>query len=155
MLVFVQLVSSISDLHRPVFNLLAEPEQFHGYGPKKVLDQEIELIHDLKPVEVAQSEGEKFKYEHGDKCDICTGDSDQWFVKFKKGARVLVPKAFTFGCLVAGQIPTGWDAGRYGIPRDIIAQTDRAILWALVCTAEALKMSGITDPYELYKYFYP
>jgi hypothetical protein len=53
MLVFVQLVSSISDLHRPVFNLLAEPEQFHGYGPKKVLNQEIELIHDLEPVEVA------------------------------------------------------------------------------------------------------
>jgi len=29
-------------------------------------------------------------------------------------------------------------AGRYGIPADIIAQADRATLWALVCTAEAL-----------------
>lgn len=104
---------------------------------------------------MAQSEAEKFKYEHGDKCDIWTGEGDQWFVKFKKGARVLVPKAFTFSRTVAGQIPTGWDAGRYGIPPDIIAQTDRATLWALVCTAEALNMSGITDPYELYKYFHP
>ncbi|EGN98830.1 hypothetical protein SERLA73DRAFT_168429 [Serpula lacrymans var. lacrymans S7.3] len=135
---------------------LIEPELFRGYDPKKkVFNQEIELIHDLEPIEVAQSEAEKFKYEHGDKCDIWTGEGDQWFVKFKKGARVFVPKAFKFSRLVAGQIPTGWDAGRYGIPADIIAQTDRATLWALVCTAEALNMSGITDPYELYKFFHP
>lgn len=76
-------------------------------------------------------------------------------VKFKKGARVLVPKAVRFDRLVAGQIPTGWDAGRYGIPADIVAQTDRTALWALVCTAEALIMSGVTDPYELYKYVHP
>ncbi|KAG2063626.1 alpha subunit of fatty acid synthetase, partial [Suillus decipiens] len=43
----------------------------------------------------------------------------------------------------------------YGISPDIIAQTDRATLWALVCTAEALNVSGITDPYKLYKYFHP
>ncbi|KAH7884386.1 hypothetical protein F5I97DRAFT_1968464 [Phlebopus sp. FC_14] len=135
---------------------LIEPELFRGYDPKKkVFNQEIELIHDLEPIEVAQSEAEKFKYEHGEKCDIWNAEGDQWFVKFKKGARVFVPKAFRFSRLVAGQIPTGWDAGRYGIPADIIAQTDRATLWALVCTAEALNMSGITDPYELYKYFHP
>ncbi|KAH7913599.1 hypothetical protein BJ138DRAFT_606981 [Hygrophoropsis aurantiaca] len=135
---------------------LIEPELFRGYDPKKkVFNQEIELIHDLEPIEVAQSEAEKFKFEHGDKCDIWNGEGDQWFVKFKKGARVFVPKAFQFSRLVAGQIPTGWDAGRYGIPADIVAQTDRATLWALVCTAEALNMSGITDPYELYKHFHP
>ncbi|KAF8843701.1 hypothetical protein BDN67DRAFT_963867 [Paxillus ammoniavirescens] len=135
---------------------LIEPELFRGYDPKKkVFNQEVELIHDLEPIEVAQSEAEKFKYEHGDKCDIWTATGDQWFVKFKKGARVLVPKAFRFSRLVAGQIPTGWDAGRYGIPPDIVAQTDRATLWALVCTAEALNMSGITDPYELYNHLHP
>ena len=67
----------------------------------------------------------------------------------------MVPKAFRFNRLVAGQIPTGWDAGRYGIPDDIIVQTDRATLWALVCAAEALNMSGITDPYELYQHMHP
>jgi fatty acid synthase subunit alpha len=66
-----------------------------------------------------------------------------------------VPKAFEFNRTVAAQIPTGWDAGRYGIPPDIVAQTDRVTLWALVCTAEALNMSGITDPYELYKHMHP
>ncbi|KAL0953237.1 hypothetical protein HGRIS_004490 [Hohenbuehelia grisea] len=135
---------------------LIEPELFRGYDPnKKVFNQEVELIHDLEAIEVAESEAQKFKLQHGDKCDIWANDSGSWFVKFKKGACVFVPKAFKFSRTVAGQIPTGWHAGRYGIPDDIIAQTDRATLWALVCTAEALNTSGITDPYELYKHMHP
>ncbi|KAF9532470.1 fatty acid synthase [Crepidotus variabilis] len=135
---------------------LIEPELFRGYDPKKkVFNQEIELLHDLEPIEVSESEAEKFKFQHGDKCDIWAGEGGQWFAKFKKGAMVFVPKAFSFSRTVAGQIPTGWNAGRYGIPEDIIAQTDRSALWALVCTAEALNASGITDPYELYKHMHP
>lgn len=76
-------------------------------------------------------------------------------MKFKKGCRIYVPKAVSFNRLVAGQIPTGWSAGRYGIPPDIVAQTDRTTLWALVCAAEALTMSGITDAYELYQHVHP
>lgn len=117
--------------------------------------QEVELIHDLEAIEVDAAEAEKFKYEHGDKCDIWAGEGGQWFVKFKKGVRVIVTKAFKFSRTVAGQIPTGWDAGRYGIPADIVAQVDRLTLWALVSTAEALIQSGITDPYELYKHVHP
>ena len=133
-----------------------EPELFRGYDPKKkVFNQEIELLHDLEPFEASEVDAEKFKYEHGEKCDIWAGEGDQWFVKFKKGARVLIPKAFQFNRLVGGQIPTGWDAGRYGIPADIIAQVDRCALWTLVCAAEALNMSGITDPYELYQHMHP
>ncbi|KAF7374647.1 Fatty acid synthase subunit alpha [Mycena sanguinolenta] len=135
---------------------LIEPELFRGYDPKKkVFNQEIELIHDLEPIEVAESEAHKFKLQHGDKCDVWAGEGGQWFFKLKKGALVFVPKSFSFSRTVAGQIPTGWHAGRYGIPDDIIAQADRATLWALVCTAEALNMSGITDPYELYKHIHP
>lgn len=135
---------------------MTEPELFRGYDPKKkVFHQEIELIHDLEPFEAAEAEAHKYKHEHGDKCDIWAGEGDQWFVKFKKGARIFVPKAVRFNRLVAGQIPTGWDAGRYGIPADIVAQTDRTTLWALVCAAEALNMSGIIDPYELYQHVHP
>ncbi|KAK2463415.1 hypothetical protein APHAL10511_004501 [Amanita phalloides] len=135
---------------------LIEPELFRGYDPKKkVFNQEIELTHDLEPIEVAESEAQKLKLQHGDKCDIWAGEEGQWFAKLKKGACIFVPKAFSFSRTVAGQIPTGWDAGRYGIPEDIIAQTDRATLWALVCTADALNNSGITDPYELYEHIHP
>ena len=69
-------------------------------------NQRVELICSLEPIEVAKSEAEKFKYEHAEKCDIWAGEGDQWSVKFKKGLRVFVPKAFWFGsCLVAGQVP--------------------------------------------------
>jgi fatty acid synthase subunit alpha len=136
--------------------VISEPELFNGYDPKrKGFNQEIELTHDLEPLEVSEVEAAKFKLEHGDKVDAWVRESGEWAVKFKKGARILVPKAVHFDRLVAGQIPTGWHAGRYGIPDDIVAQTDRTALWALVCTAEALIMAGITDPYELYKYVHP
>lgn len=134
----------------------AEPELWRGYDPKKkVFHQEVELVHDLEPMEVSEADAKKFKNEHGAKCDIWTGEGGEWFVKFKKGSRILVPKAFEFSRHVAGQIPTGWEAGRYGIPDDIASQVDRVTHWALACTAEALNMSGITDPYELYKYMHP
>ncbi|KIJ51487.1 hypothetical protein M422DRAFT_203704 [Sphaerobolus stellatus SS14] len=135
---------------------LIEPELNKGYDPKKkVFLQEIELTHDLEAIEISESEARKFKLQHGDKCDIWSKDGEQYYAKFKKGALIKVPKAFHFSTLVAGQIPTGWSAGRYGIPEDIVAQTDRTALWALVSAAEALIMSGVTDPYELYKYVHP
>ena len=140
-------VLSVS-IKRPFITLILlcalEPELFHGYNPsKKIFNQEVELICDLEPIEVSDSEAQKFKMHHGDKCDIWAGEGDQWFAKFKKGACVFIPNVFKFSRTMAGQIPTGWEAGRYGIPEDIIAQTDHATLWALVCTAEALNNGSI------------
>ncbi|KAJ7197322.1 hypothetical protein B0H12DRAFT_1294649 [Mycena haematopus] len=118
-------------------------------------DKDVKGQYQKDILEHAGSEAHKFKLQHGDKCDVWAGEGGQWFFKLKKGALVFVPKSFAFSRTVAGQIPTGWHAGRYGIPDDIIAQTDQATLWALVCTAEAPNMSGITDPYELYKHIHP
>lgn len=115
----------------------------------------MQLTHDLEPLEVGEEEARKFKAEHGEKCDIWPREDGQWFAKFKEGARVFVPKAFRFNRTVAGQLPTGWHAGRFGIPDDIITQTDRVTLWALVSAAEALINSGIADPYELYQHMHP
>ncbi|KAI7955320.1 hypothetical protein MJO28_005720 [Puccinia striiformis f. sp. tritici] len=132
-----------------------EPELFRGYDPKrKGYTQEIELNHDLEAIETSRADAEKFKLQHGDKVDVYF-DGDKCFIRFKKNAKIMIPKAVRFDRLVAGQIPTGWDARVFGIPDDIIAQVDRTSLWALVCTAEALMMAGITDPYELYKYIHP
>ena len=135
---------------------LIEPELFNGYDPeRKVFHQEVELNHDLEPLEVSTEDASRFKREQGDKVDVWAQESGEWFVKFKKGARVFIPKSVKFDRVVAGQIPTGWDAKKYGIPDDIIAQVDRTALWALVCTMESLIMSGVTDPYELYKHIHP
>jgi fatty acid synthase subunit alpha len=74
------------------------------------------------------------------------------FVKIKRGARIVVPKAFEFShrCRINFSL-----AGRYGIPPDTVATTDGVTLRALVCTAETLNMARITDPYELYKHIHP
>lgn len=133
---------------------LIEPELFDGYDPnKKQLLQEVVIEQDLDPFETSKETAEEFRREHGDKVEIFEiPESGEYSVRLKKGAGLWIPKALRFDRLVAGQIPTGWDAKRYGIPDDIISQVDPVALFVLVSTAEALLSSGITDPYEFYKY---
>ncbi|RAL04394.1 trifunctional fatty acid synthase subunit FAS2 [Aspergillus ibericus CBS 121593] len=133
---------------------LIEPELFKGYDPKKKqLLQEIVIQEDLDPFEASKETAEEFKREHGEKAEIFElPESGEFTVRLKKGATLLIPKALQFDRLVAGQIPTGWDAKRYGIPDDIIEQVDPVTLFVLVCTAESMLSAGITDPYEFYKY---
>ncbi|KAI9886836.1 MAG: 3-oxoacyl-[acyl-carrier-protein] synthase [Watsoniomyces obsoletus] len=133
---------------------LIEPELFHGYDPnKKKMLQEVVIQEDLDPFETSKENAEEFKREHGDKVEIFDiPESGQYTVRVKKGASLLIPKALKFDRLVAGQIPTGWDARRYGVPEDIISQVDPVTLYVLVCTVESLLSSGITDPYEFYQY---
>lgn len=133
---------------------LIEPELFHGYDPKKKqLMQEIQIEEDLDPFEASSELAHEFKRQHGDKVEIfAIEDSGEFTVRMKKGATLLIPKALRFDRLVAGQIPTGWDAKKYGVPDDIISQVDPVTLFVLVSTAECLLSSGITDPYEFYQY---
>lgn len=132
---------------------LIEPELFRGYDPKKKqLLQEIQIEEDLDPFEASKETAEEFKREHGEKVETFELDSGEYTVRLKKGASLLIPKALKFDRLVAGQIPTGWNAKTYGIPDDIIEQVDPVTLFVLVCTVESLLASGITDPYEFYKY---
>lgn len=138
-----------------LFDFCLEPKLFKGYDPKKKnFTQEIILDHDLEPIETSQEEAAHFKLKHEDFVDIWPADTDssRWFVKFLRGALLMVPKAIPFDRLVAGQLPTGWDAKRYGLPQDIIDQMDPCGVWSLVATAEALASAGVTDPYELFKY---
>lgn len=132
---------------------LIEPELFNGYDPKKKqLLQEIQIEEDLDPFEASKETAEEFKRQHGEKVEIFELESGEYTVRLRKGATLLIPKALRFDRLVAGQIPTGWNAKHYGVPDDIISQVDPVTLFVLVCTVETLLASGITDPYEFYKY---
>ncbi|KAK9347028.1 3-oxoacyl-reductase [Lipomyces starkeyi] len=133
---------------------LIEAELFDGYDPKKKkMLQEVVIEHDLEPFETSKETAYEFKREHGDKVEIFEiAETGQWTVRLLKGASLLIPKALQFDRLVAGQIPTGWDARRYGIGEDIISQVDPITLYVLVSTVEALLSAGVTDPYEFYKY---
>ena len=84
--------------------MLLEPELFGGYDPKKKgFTQEIELQHDLEPIEASQEDADRFKREHGDKVDVFTDDGTKFYVKFMKGAKLNIPKAIAFDRFVAGQ----------------------------------------------------
>lgn len=132
---------------------IIEPEMFDGYNPsKKQILQEVVINHDLAPIEMSAEVAEQYKLEQGDKVDVFSVGDGQCVVKFLKGASLYIPKALDIERAVAGQLPTGWDAEAYGIPKDIVSQVDPTTLFALVSTAEALIASGITDPYEMYEY---
>lgn len=133
---------------------LIEPELFGGYDPnKKQFLHEVVIEEDLEPFESSKETAEEFKREHGDKAEVFEiPESGEYIIRMRKGASLWIPKALRFDRLVAGQIPTGWDPKRYGIPEDIISQVDQVTLFLLVSTAEALLSCGITDPYEFYKY---
>ncbi|KAI9314935.1 fatty acid synthase [Dichotomocladium elegans] len=132
---------------------LVDPTVMNGYDPnKKMLMQEIVIDHDLEPFACSKEEAEHFKAEQGENADVYESENDEWVVVLRKGATLYVPKALRFDRLVAGQIPTGWDASRYGVPKDIIDQVDPVSLFNIISTVEAFVSSGITDPYEFYKY---
>ncbi|KAL6718227.1 beta subunit of fatty acid synthetase [Lecanora helva] len=133
---------------------LIEPELFSGYNPeKKQLMQEVQIEEDLEAFETSEETAREFQREHGEKVEVFEiKESGEFTVRLKKGATLLIPKALRFDRLVAGQVPTGWNAKTFGIPDDIISQVDPVTLFVLVCTVESLLASGITDPYEFYQY---
>ncbi|KAJ2490065.1 fatty acid synthase alpha subunit Lsd1 [Coemansia sp. RSA 2050] len=116
--------------------------------------RELLIEHDLPPFEASADEAAQFKLRSGDLADTWANEDGSWSVKLRKGAVLMVPKALRFDRLVGAQLPTGWDPARFGIPPDVVDQVDLVTCFALVATAEALIRSGITDPYELYRYFH-
>ncbi|KAJ2872376.1 fatty acid synthase alpha subunit Lsd1 [Coemansia aciculifera] len=135
---------------------MIEPELTGGYDPnKRSIMREIQIEHDMEPFEASAEEAQAFKSTNGSKVDIWESTSGgSWLVRFLKGALIRVPMALRGNRLVAGLVPTGWDPKRFGIPDDIAEQVDPVTCYVLVATVEALVRSGITDPYELYKYFH-
>jgi len=134
---------------------LVEPELFEGYDPKKKMFlQQVAVDRSLRPIEVAsKEEALEFQRELGkENVDIYAGEDDVWMIRLRQGAVLSIPKSLSFNRFVAGQIPTGWDAKRLGIPSDIAEAVDPVTLYTLVSTAEALICAGISDPYEFYQY---
>lgn len=116
--------------------------------------QEIVLQRDLPSFETTPEIAENMKRKHGDKVIVEVTGPDACHVQLKAGALIMVPRSAHFNRTVAGQIPHGWSAKRYGIDDDIIEQVDPVTVFSLVCTAEAFLSSGITDPYEWYQYIH-
>ncbi|KAJ5689020.1 hypothetical protein N7462_003412 [Penicillium macrosclerotiorum] len=132
-----------------------EPELFDGYDPAcKEFLQEVVVEEDLPVFQAPESVAQAFKLKHGDKVIISPRsiEEDEFEVQFKSGARFLVPRSQPFNRLVAGQLPTGWNPKKYGIPDEIISQVDPITIYVLCCVTQAMLSAGIKDPYELYRH---
>ncbi|CAK4410772.1 unnamed protein product [Aphanomyces euteiches] len=124
-----------------------EPELFEGYDPKKkIILQQVDK--NMRPIEVAsREEGLDYQKELGD--DNCDVFDDSWIIRLRQGAVLSIPKNLHLNRWAAGQIPTGWDAKRCGIPANITEAVDPITLFTLVSTTDALLSAGITDPRSL------
>ncbi|KKK19631.1 hypothetical protein AOCH_000897 [Aspergillus ochraceoroseus] len=135
---------------------LIEPSNEDKYDPsRKEFLHEVAVEEDLPPFEASKASAEAFKLRHGAHVSLQKApDSENYRVYLKKGAVLMVPKTVPFHQMVAGRIPQGWDALRYGIPEDIVQQVDITTLYALCCVSEAFLSAGIRDPYEIYEYIH-
>ncbi|KAI1116768.1 hypothetical protein F5Y14DRAFT_405120 [Nemania sp. NC0429] len=115
---------------------------------------EVGAQQDLGPFECSPQAAEALKARHGDGVEILSNDGVTAMARVRQGASIFIPKAMNTDFFVGAQIPTGWDAARYGIPPEVLTQADPATLYVLVCVAEAFISAGITDVYELYKYMH-
>jgi fatty acid synthase subunit alpha len=116
---------------------------------------EVSVMEDLEPFEVSIETAEDFKREHGENVTVIPSeDGQRAMITLRKGTTLMIPKAAQFKNAIGAQMPTGWDAKRYGIPDDIVAQVDPVTLYALISTVEAFLSAGITDPYELYNHMH-
>ncbi|KAK5625747.1 hypothetical protein RRF57_001463 [Xylaria bambusicola] len=126
----------------------------HPSRDKKRFLQEVIVQEDLVPFTASYETAMDFVREHGnEKVEVSqtVPGSDEYYVKIRKGAAIMVPKASVYDRTVGGQIPAGWDPRVYGLPEDICESVDRCTLMALVCAAEAFQSAGIMDVYELFQ----
>jgi len=105
----------------------------------------------------AASEAEAREFERQDpERTLVSFDAakEQWRVTRRAGSMVRVPRAVKLNRDVAGVVPRGYDLARYGIPRDMIENTDRLALYNLIATVEAFLSAGMT-PEELLARIHP
>ncbi|QIS11569.1 type I polyketide synthase [Nocardia arthritidis] len=81
-------------------------------------------------------------------------DSTDWQVTRRAGTEIRVPRRLKLTRTVGGQVPTGFDATRWGISPDLAASMDRVALWNVVTTVDAFLSAGFS-PVELMRWVHP
>ena len=81
-------------------------------------------------------------------------EQEVWKVTRKAGSEIRVPRKARLNRYVMGQIPSGFEMSRYGIPKDMEENTDRLTLFNLIATVDAFLSAGMT-PEELMHWVHP
>ncbi|NLE82289.1 MAG: DUF1729 domain-containing protein [Rhodococcus sp.] len=106
---------------------------------------------------VVSSETEAHAFVEADPENTVTSavpDSGDWQVTRKAGTEIRVPRKMKLTRSVGGQIPTGFDVTKWGIPADMADSVDRVGLWNIVATVDAFLTGGFT-PSELLRWVHP
>ncbi len=126
-----------------------------NFDPKGALSfAEVRLDQDFRFRAPNRADAEAMKRADPEHTTVLAEEDGSFTVVRKRGAVVRVPKALRVDRDVAGQVPSGWDAQRYGIPKELCDQVDRVTLFNLVATAEAFAQAGL-EPEELYAHLHP
>ncbi|WP_051499986.1 type I polyketide synthase [Nocardia sp. BMG51109] len=81
-------------------------------------------------------------------------DSRDWTVIRKAGTEIRVPRRAEMTRTVGGQIPSGFDPRRWGIPPDMASALDRLAVWNIVTAVDAFVGAGFA-PDELMRWVHP
>lgn len=84
----------------------------------------------------------------------CDPESGEWTVTRTSGGSAYVPKRATLSRTVGGQLPTGFDPAKWGIPVSMLEAMDPLAAWNLVATVDAFLSSGFS-PAELLQAVHP
>ncbi len=135
---------------------IREIESQAGFDPKAMeVYTEVPLEKDLSfqvndkemALKYCQANPEKTAYFYNEQ-------SETYQVVLRKGTMIRVPRQEKLTRSISGQIPTGWNASRLGLPREMAEQIDRNTRFNLVGTSEAFLASGL-EPEELYQHIHP
>lgn len=135
---------------------ILDPDPWQSSTDPRLKDmlQEVGTQGNLPPFECTSQAAQDLKTRHGSALEIISDNGDMATVRVLDGATIFVPKSLGTDFFVGAQVPTGWDAAKYGIPPEVIAQVTRPVLFSLVCVAEAFLCSGVEDVYDFYRYIH-
>ncbi|WP_027505497.1 type I polyketide synthase [Rhodococcus sp. UNC23MFCrub1.1] len=112
------------------------------------------LDNDLTFVVGSEAEARAFVGADPERTVVNQNAEGDWQVTRKAGTEIRVPRQMKLSRTVGGQIPTGFDATKWGISPDMASSIDRVALWNIVCTVDAFITSGFT-PSELMRWTHP
>ncbi|MGL6234563.1 MAG: fatty acid synthase subunit beta domain-containing protein [Segniliparus sp.] len=133
--------------------LLTTQTLVEGDSTSRPLHAEVFLTEDLTFVVSSEAEARAFADADPERTVIAQAGSD-WKVTRKEGTQIRVPRKVVMTRTAAGQVPDGFDPTAWGVPREMLAVTDRLALWNLVATVDAFLSSGFS-PAELLASVHP
>ena len=125
------------------------------FDPERVeLHAEIILDQDLVFAVADAEQAELFRRQDPENVEVIADGDDGYKVVRRAGSKVRVPRLAPLTRDVAGQLPEGFDATRYGFDANQLDQMDPVAIYNLIATNEAFRAAGIT-PEELWTAVHP